>query len=127
VKQIPTLDPAKGFKPDPSKGDGIYMAREVKKPRTEKTTDVKVVVQATDKFPAQIKEYTIDKIVGYTTTHEWSSLITVAEKGRMLDRMEMLVRAVKSARSRANDVDVNTKENAIGDVLLKYVFNGVQA
>ena len=122
VNAIPTLDPAKGFQLDPTQGEGIYKAIDVEKPRTEKKFDFVIMVQPTDKHPAQVKELSIDKVVGHTLTQEWSALITVAEKGRMLDRLENLTRAVKRARSRANDIEV--APSAIGEKLLNFVFNG---
>lgn len=126
VNAIPTLDPAKGFQQDANYGKGVYKALDVEKPRTEKKFDFIVMVPPTDKFPAQVKELSADTVVGHTLTQEWSALITVAEKGKMLDRIENLARAVKQARSRANDthVDSTDKNFAIGEKLLNFVFNG---
>ena len=50
-------------------------------------------------------------------------MITVAAKGDMLDRVEELLRAVKTARAKANEIDLDVKTNKIGDRLLDYVFN----
>jgi hypothetical protein len=122
VAAIPTLDPAKGFTPDTSEGVGIHRAKDEEKPRTEKKFDYVVMVQPTDKHPAQVKELMADVKIGTVVTQEWSSLITVADKGDMLDRVESLLRAVKKARSRANEMDVDVKTNKIGDVVLDYVF-----
>ncbi len=122
VSAIPTLDPAQGFQPDSTRGTGIYRARDVEKPRTEKTFEFIIMVPPTDKFPAQVKELNPDKVVGHTVTQEWSSLLTVAEKGDTLDRVENLARAVKKARSRANDSAVDEVSN-IGDAIWSYVTN----
>ena len=109
VAAIPTLDPSKGFEADTQRGDGIFKARDNEKHRTEKQFDFKVMVPATDKHPAQVKELMLDKKIGTLLTQEWSGLITVAAKGDMLDRIENLTRAVKKARSRANDTEVRAK------------------
>lgn len=122
VVAIPTLDPAKGFKLDLDAGEGIFKAVDVIKPRTEKITTALVLYPHSDKHPAQVEKVVSDKTVGYTTTQEWSALITTAEKGRMLDRLENLTRAVKQARSRANDIEVPTQK--IGERILGFVFNG---
>lgn len=122
VHSIPTLDPAKGFEPDSERGTGIYRARDVEKPRTEKQFEFIVMVPPTDKHPAQVKELMLDKPVGIILQQEWSSLITTAEKGDMLDRVESLLRAVKKARSRANEQDVDVKSNRVGERILNYVF-----
>lgn len=124
VSAIPTLDPARGFEQDPDKGEGIWKARDIDKVRTEKVFDFVVMVPATDKHPAQVKELNRDKPVGTIHQQEWSSLITVAEKGDMLDRVEKLARAVKAARSRANEAVVDVTKNKIGSTLLDYVFKG---
>lgn len=121
---IPTLDPAKGFKPDADRGEGVYKAVEVEKPRTEKKFDFVVMVNPTDKHPAQVKELMRDVPIGHVLQQEWSSMITVAEKGDILDRIETLTRAIKKARSRANEHQVDQSTNRIGDKLLKFAFYG---
>lgn len=123
---IPTLDPAQGFVLDVNRGHDIYRARDMEKPRTEKTFDYIVMVQPTDKHPAQVKELSIDKVVGRLVQQEWSSLITVTEKGDMLDRIEDLTRAVKKARSRANEIDIDVRSNKIADALLEFVFGNLK-
>lgn len=122
VAAIPTLDPTKAFEPDSARGDGIYKARDTEKPRTEKTFEYVVMVAPTEKHPAQVKELNTDKPIGTIIQQEWSSLITVADKGDMLDRAESLGRAIKRALSRANDQEVNQKENKIAASLLDFVF-----
>ena len=124
VMSIPTLDPAKGFKADAERGEGIYRARDVEKPRTEKQFEFIVMVQPTEKHPAQVKELMVDRPIGTILQQEWSSLITVAEKGDMIDRVEELLRAIKKARSRANEQEVDVYSNKIGTPLLQYVFKG---
>ena len=125
VKAIPTLDPTKGFTPDTNRAsEGIYAARDVTRQRTEKTFKFVVMVGPTEKHPAQIKELNPDTPVGELVIQEWSSLITVAEKGDMLDRVESLLRAVKKARSKANETEVDVKDNRIGETILNYIFYG---
>jgi hypothetical protein len=117
---IPTLDPAKGFTPDDQRGQGVYKAREVVKTRTKK--DVKVVVryEATKEHPAQTELVNVDVPVGKLQEQEWSGLISPAEKAQLLDRVEKLARAVRRARSRANEVEVDTAKK-LGKGLLDYV------
>lgn len=121
VHAIPTLDPAKGFVEDLAEGEGIYRAREEARYRTEKVFDFKIMVPATDKHPAQVKELMLDKPIGTILTQEWSSLLTVAQKGDMLDRVEGLLRAVKKARARANEMDLDVRQNKIGATVLNYI------
>lgn len=122
VASIPTLDPSKGFELDLTEGDAIYRARDTEKPKTEKSFDFIVMVQPTDKFPAQVKELSTDKVIGYTLHQEWCSMITVSQKAEMFDRVEALIRAVKKARSRANDCEIDVNKHRIGADIVKYVF-----
>lgn len=122
VSSIPTLDPAKGFAPDPDSGAGIYRARTDVRERTKKTPKVLQLAPATDKHPAQVQAYHEDVPIGKIETIEWSGLITPAQKASMLGRVESLRRAVKAARSRANNADART-DDRIGQQMLSYVFN----
>ncbi len=124
VGAIGTLDPAKGFTEDPSEGDGIYRARDEEKNRGEKKFSFVVMVPPTDKHPAQVKELMEDVKIGTIVTQEWSSLITVAQKGDMLDRVEEVLRAIKRARARANEMEIDVRQNKIGESVLNYVFSG---
>jgi len=124
VQAIPTLDPTKGFSPDPDRGADYFKARDVVKDRTEKVFKVLELAKATEKHQAVTEKYTVDEKIGDIVQQEWSSLITIDEKGKMLDRVEELIRAVKKARSRANDEDMDVRENKIGMTLLNYVFKG---
>lgn len=126
LKSVPTLDPAKGFAPDPDEGAGIYRARDEEKFRGEKQFEFVVMVPPSDKHPAQVKELMVDRQSGVAVTQEWSSLITVGEKGDMLDRVEEMLRAVKKARSKANSVELDVHENKIGDTVLKFVISGAR-
>ncbi len=122
AKHIPTLDPAKGFAPDPNRGLDIFQAREVTTVRTKKSDEVVVLYPHTDKHPAQTQLVTRTVSDGKVTTREWSGMITVTEKGQILERIEILVRAVAKARARANDTEVPGDAARIGDVLIGYAF-----
>jgi hypothetical protein len=121
VNAIPTLDPAKGFRPDEARGVGIFVARETFKTRTQKVTEPLVLAPATEKHPAQVQLIQRDIAIGHIHEQEWSALITVNEKAGMLERVEKLQRAVKRARARANEATVDTQKK-IGATLLNYVF-----
>ncbi len=123
IAAIPTLDPAKGFRADSQRGEGVYVAREVPKTRTQKQPKVIVKYEATKEHPAQVELRDVDAPVGKIVELEWSSLITPADKAEMFDRIEKLTRAVRRARSRANDAEVDLTKK-IGHNLLKFVFSG---
>lgn len=122
--QIVTLDPAKGFTLDPDRGDGVYKAREDIKTRTKKVQQPIVLYEATKEHPAQVQLIPVDVPVGEIRTQEWSGLITPGEKADILVRAEHLKRAIKTARSRANEVEVTPIKT--GRTLLDYVFVGTR-
>ena len=127
VAAIPTLDPAKGFTEDEQRGKGIFKAREVQKTRTKKTVRPLILYAATKEHPAQVKELSEDLPVGSITEQEWSSLITPSTKSLLLERCDKLLRAVKKARARANEKDLEVQGHKIGRKLLDYVFQPLQA
>jgi len=122
IDSIPTLDPAKGFRPDADRGDGIFKAREDRKTRTKKMNKVLTLAPPTDKHPAQVQLVTEDVPVGDILTLEWSGLITTADKGDMLSRVEEFARAVKRARSNANGVEIPKSDVKIGAAIVNYIF-----
>lgn len=120
VSAVPTLDPAKGFTKDTARN--LYKAREITKSRTRKEKKVYIKYEATKEHPAQTELLDQDVIIGSIQEQEWSGLITPAEKADLINRVEIVARAVRRARSRANDVEINSKAK-IGDKLLSYIFN----
>jgi len=120
---IPTLDPAKGFRPDEKEGEGISRAFDEEKTRTQKVQEPIVLYPATDKHPAQTQLVSLDKPIGKIVTQEWSGLVTPAQKAEYLDRIEVLRRAVKAARARANEAEV--REKRVGARLFRYILEGM--
>lgn len=121
AEAIPTLDPSKGFVPDPSSGADVFKTREEIKPKTKKNYASFEASKATDKHPAQVQVFQEDQLIGKYHIFEWSSFITVSEKANMLARIEDLIRAVRKARARANDVDVDHGVK-LGAKLLAFAF-----
>ena len=123
VKTMPTLDPAKGFHPDPNEA-GLYRAREVKKHRTTKEQVPLVLYPATKEHPAQTQIISKDNVIGEITEQEWSAMTTPAIKSDILANCEKLLRAVKKARARANQQEIETTspEYRIGRKMLDFVF-----
>lgn len=117
----PTLDPTKGYELDAKKPAGIYKAREVRKDKTRKDKVYITVAAPTNQHPAQVKEDVKDIVVGEWLEQEWCSMITPAMKSTLLSRCEDLTRAVKRARARANDTEIETGSNSIGLTLLGHI------
>lgn len=120
IASVPTLDPAKGYQKDSDRGKDVYVARLDTRTRTKKEVQVIVGAQATKEHPAQVQYINVDVPTGSIQTQEWSGLVTPAEKADMLDRCEDLRRAVKQARSRANEQAVKT-DAKLADTLLSFV------
>ncbi len=119
---IPTLDPAKGFQQDDQRPKGHFKAREISKSRTKKIQRPLEMSPATDKHPAQVQLITEDVAVGTILEQEWSSMITPAVKADIIDRCDILIRAVKKARAKANEQEVDVTSAKIGKKLLEFVF-----
>lgn len=105
---IPTLDPAYAWIPDTDSAvkGAMTTAHPQEQQKTEKVHDFKVMVPPTDKHPAQVTEFTLDRNVGKIKTIRTSGMVSPATKALWLKRIADLASAVKEARSRANMADV---------------------
>ena len=121
---IPTLDPVKAFEADPTfRVPGVFKAREVVKTRTAKKQKPLVLYEATEKHPAQVQLLSEDVPIGTTRETEWSGMITPAEKSLLLGRVDEMLRAVKQARARANQVETDNKAR-IGRRIMDFLLTG---
>ncbi len=118
---IPTLDPAKGFTPDSQRGDGIFVARQIRKTRSKKDKVVLVKYPHTVEHPAQVEIVDKDVPVGTVEEQEWSGLMTPADKAALIGKVENVSRAIRQARSRANEVEVDLTKK-IGENILQAIF-----
>jgi len=105
---IPTHAPGIDWVPDDNRGEGVFKAAHPEtKDKTEKVVRADVIVPATDHHPAQVREYSENLKVGVFTIDRWCGTISPAKKSEYLERIDRLIRAVKKARVRANNVEVN--------------------
>lgn len=121
---IPTHPPGRVWVTDANhKLKGAFVSKDAEiRVRTKKVTKPVVLYPHTDQHPAQVKELTEDVPVGKVITNYWSGMISPAEKSDALERLDILIRAVKKARMRANATDV-VKIN-IGKALMDYLNTG---
>ncbi len=106
VTAIPTLDMTRKWTPK----EGMKNTYEVPETTTTKTgqrEDWKVLVQATEHFPAQTQKVIIKEVVGNFTTNEWNGKMKPAEKSQIIERVDKVLSSVKTARSRANNVEIS--------------------
>ena len=120
VSAIPTLDPAKGFDLDPA--TNTYRARPITKNRTKKDKVVIVKYEATKEHPAQTELIDKDVPIGSISEQEWSGLITPSHKAELIANVESVGRAIRQARSRANEQEID-KSKKIGQALLNKIFH----
>ena len=116
--EIPTLSPDEEWEFDSS--TNTYKSKPKVTYITKKVQEALVLYPATDKHPAQVKEITKDIRQGTWTTTKWSGAITPVQKSELLARVDKLVQAVKVARVKANDQEVDTSKR-IGKKLFDYI------
>jgi len=118
VEKLPELDPAETWARDEDSGMFKSGARQTHK--TRKVEKPIVLYAATEKHPAQTQLVVSDEIIGYWTTTKLSTCISATRKKEMLDKIAVLMRAVKFAREEANNTSVERKE--IGKDICNFIF-----
>lgn len=119
VSKIPTPDPAVLWKHDANQD--MLVTDPAQTVRTKKVQKAIVLYDATDKHPAQTQLITEDVAAGDWTTIYHTTRIPAADKAKALERVRRLLEAVKTARERANAIEVDKKK--ISDKLLGFVFD----
>lgn len=117
LDHIPTLDPGRNWKWDA--GLGYYVAEDAMKFRTKKVLKNHIKYEATDKHPAQVETYSEDIQIGRWIAKDFSGMKTPAEKSAMLERIDNIIRALKEARERANDITV--QEMKVAEKFFSYI------
>lgn len=117
VSKVPSLDPAETWEWDANRG--AYASRPVETAREKRVQKPLVLYPATDKHPAQVERYEDVEVRGYWTTTKLSGALPADEKRAILLRVVELRDAVKTARERANHLDVVSVKPA--GILLDYV------
>lgn len=114
---LPTLDLSEEWELDPKTGSyktrekWVYSAKRVKRNH--------VVSPATDKHPAQVQVYEEDVPVGKWFTIKESGAVTTAEKAKLIGRVDQLLHAVKQARQRANECEVENRK--VADSIFNFI------
>lgn len=122
LEKAHTLAPGIKWIPDTQERAGVWVAAEDQiQFKTEKETEFKIAAPATKEHPAQVRELSRTRNTGKFTTTKQSGLLTPLEKAERIQRVDTLINAVKRARNRANDVEV--ENNKIGAALIGYIMN----
>lgn len=117
---IPTLQVGIAWEKDTQKGEHVYKTiylDETKK--TEKKIEHKVLVPATKEHPAQVVQWSEDRVVGKYVTESWSGMLSQVEKTLMISNIDKLLRAFKRARQRANNQEVISL--SVGETIFNFI------
>lgn len=120
---IPTLEPNMTWDLDQSADRaGIYKSPPVVQMKSELTHSYKVLYEATEHHPANIKELTEQKPVARMETVHTSGMWTPHRKANAIARLDKMLRAVKRARQQANTAEIQRR--TISDQMFAYVLGG---
>lgn len=117
IEALPTPDPAEQWELDPAQD--MLATRQVTTARTRKVQRPLVLYPATPEHPAQTQIIQEDVLAGYWNSRKYTTRLTRGEQAAMLARVEALIDAVKTARERANSV--NVEMGTLGSLLLSYI------
>lgn len=118
LKRLPQLDPTQQWHWDADREE--FFTEPALTAKTKRVTKHTVVVQATDRFPAQTASQDDDVVIGHWHTVYRSGAIHRKRARQLLERAEELADAVKVAREEANSKDVVSKRG-IGATVFKFL------
>ncbi len=119
--ELPILDPV--FKWNFDTQQGVYKTEPEVKFRSVKRPKVVVKYEATKEHPAQTELLQLDFQIGKYETVYTSGRIPFTQKSELLRRIDNLLEAIKVARSKANNVDVNNVK--IGKKIFDFIHKGI--
>lgn len=120
VGKLPVLDPTEEWLF--SSEQDCYVTPPVENHKTKKIPRVLVKAPATDKHQADTEVWHEDVVVGYWTTIKSSGALPATRVREMLDRVNAVREAVKVARAKANETEV--EQQKIARKPLQYIFEG---
>lgn len=118
IDKMPKLDPSRHW--DFDDNEGVWKTDAVRTSKTKKVKKVLKLAPATKEHAEQVQVYDADETIGYWSTVLMSGAVQGTYKRELLDRVERLQRAVKSARERANRTPV--VDHKIGAALFDHLF-----
>lgn len=119
VDRFVTLDENEDWTLDAN--SGLYKTALTSTHRTQKVQKPLVLYPATPEHPAQTQIISEDVIVGWWDTTKFSGALPLPKKVAIVERLDKLLRAVKEARERANDIEI--EKRSVGDQIFAYVFS----
>lgn len=118
---IPTLAPGIFWEGDPEAGPDVYRSRDPETRFINKRTLTPVELSpATKEHKAQVQAVEVDVAVARREITQQSGMLSPAEKSDLLERVDVLIRAVKTARQKANSVDA-LDQNGFGAAIFNFI------
>jgi len=117
MNDLPVLDPAFDWKKD--EAAGMFKTDAIRTNRTAKIQKALTLAAATEKHPAQAQMITVDETVGQWVSVNVSGAIPLDQKKNLVERCDILIAAVQSAREEANSV--KTTPVTVGDTVFKFL------
>jgi len=125
LKEIPCFDPVRIWNLDQGADKKhVLRAEPVTTIRKQRTKKYNVMYNATKEHPAQVDIVEIEEPVGEIQSYEWTGMVSPGKKTALLEQLEKLLSAVKTARSRANIVEVDN-EKKIARKLFNYLLKPI--
>jgi len=118
VTKLPCLDAGETWEDDPNQN--MFATKPVETVRTKKVPRAFVLYEATPEHPAQVKEIVEDVLHGTWSTIKYSTALPARDISKYKKRVEKLQKALKFAREKANEQEVQKKP--IGESIFKYIF-----
>lgn len=103
VGRLPVLDAAEDWTKDAN--SGLFKSNEIRTHRTKKVQKPIVLYDATNEHPAQTQLITEDDVVGYWVQVKQSGAMPKPDKDVVLQNIEKVLVAVKTAREEANNTE----------------------
>lgn len=122
IATVPTLDAALNWVPAQDVSPHVFkLAQPHETTKTEKRPYPFVKAPATEQHPAQVEVFTKDEVVGTFITMKFTGAATAVQKSDALVNIDLLMREIKQARMRANEVPAVVEKIAaqIVEVILK--------
>lgn len=124
VDFLPVLDEADDWLPDPT--TGAYKTAATQTHKTKKTARVIVkydaVIRDGQALPAQTELIHEDVVVGHWNLTKYSGALPAPRKAVLLQRIDELAKAVKTAREDANSIEVVKPAQTVGLAVFGYLF-----
>lgn len=119
-QHIPTTAPnVQWLRNDDVRKNTFRASEPIKAHRTEKQLQIVELSPATKEHKAQVHAEKVDRPVGQWVTEMFSGAVSPSRKSEYLDKISGLLRSIKEARMRANEVEV--KQIDIGAKLFNYI------